>query len=69
MIFTIVKVLCLTSLASLFVAICAAWYLYSERTEGTIYLKNAPGVVSISRESDSGIAHIEGENLLAVLYG
>jgi acyl-homoserine lactone acylase PvdQ len=68
MLFGCFKLLCLTITTTLFVVVLAAWSLYKERTEGTIYLRNAPGAVSITRETDSGIAHIHGENLLSVLY-
>ena len=35
-----------------------AWQMFQIRTEGTLYLKNAWGTVSILREIDTGIPHI-----------
>jgi acyl-homoserine lactone acylase PvdQ len=44
-------------------------YLYRTTLDGEITLPKAPGVVKITREKDSEIAHIRGESFKAVGYG
>lgn len=63
-----IKIFCLTTITLVFCGSVGLWYLYKERTNGTIYLEGAPGVASITRETDNGIAHIRGENLQSAMY-
>ena len=43
-------------------------YMYQPLVSGTIYLRNAPGVASISYEEDTGISHIRGATLESTIY-
>ena len=56
---------------SIFIAfnILCLFEVYKTKLEGTIYLENAPGLVKITREKETGIAHIHGDNLFATMYG
>jgi hypothetical protein len=43
-------------------------YLYKTTASGILILRNVPGVCTITREDDTGIAHIRGDSLQASLY-
>lgn len=43
--------------------------MYKTQTSGTVELANAPGVVTITREDDTEIAHIKAENFEGAAYG
>ena len=64
----IIRVFCQILIALAAMIFVSVWYLYQPLVSGTIYLKNAPGVASISYEEDTGIAHIRGANLESTLY-
>ena len=49
--------------------ILGAFYAYEIIDSGELVLDNAPGVVSIVRESDSAIIHIKGDNWESIAYG
>ena len=51
------------------VAIYAAWKLYPIIDSGELYLENAPGEVSIIREADTAILHIEADDWPSMAYG
>jgi hypothetical protein len=59
----IFRLTCMTLIVAVALFLLSLWYLYQPLVEGTIYLKNAPGVASISYEDDTGITHIRGESL------
>lgn len=40
-----------------------------QKIRGELYLEGAPSKVSIQREADSGILHIEGKDMTALAYG
>jgi hypothetical protein len=63
-----IRVFCMTAITLVFCGTVGLWYLYQERTSGTIYLEGAPGVASITRESANGIAHIRGEDIHSAVY-
>ena len=50
-------------------AILAAYQLYPVIDSGELFLENAPGKVSISREADSAILHIEADDWNSMAYG
>jgi hypothetical protein len=37
-------------------------------TTGTIHLANAPGMATITREIDTGIAHIHADDIFSAAY-
>jgi penicillin amidase len=45
------------------------WYLYKLKTDGVIFLEGIDGNASITREVDTGIAHIRGANFHSALFG
>ena len=56
-------------LVSLFLGALGMNWAYQIRTEGVIKLKNARGVITITRETDNMIPHIRGGDHSAVSYG
>jgi acyl-homoserine lactone acylase PvdQ len=62
------RIFCQAFIALGSILLISLWYLYLPLVDGTIYLKNAPGVASISYEEDTGISHIRGENLQSTIY-
>jgi acyl-homoserine lactone acylase PvdQ len=62
------RVSCQVFVALVAIIFVSVWYLYQPLVSGTIYLKNAPGVASISYEEDTGISHIRGANLESTIY-
>jgi penicillin amidase len=50
------------------VVTCGLWYLYKLKTDGVIFLQGIDGNASITRELDTGIAHIRGSTLHSTLY-
>ena len=42
---------------------------FGVKDSGTIYLKNAPGNVSIYKERETGMVHIEGDDWVSITYG
>jgi len=48
---------------TVFVLATTLWFGYRTTKQGTLYLKNAPGEVTIHREAENGIAHIRSESL------
>jgi len=68
MILTLVRYLCKTVILVLLVSTVTLWYLYQQTNSGTIYLPNAPGTASITREEETGIAHIKAVTEEAALY-
>ena len=64
---------CLSWLTCLTVVLAAAgigflFFAYQVVDEGLLQLPNAPGNAVIVRESDSGIAHIRGDDYPSVAY-
>ena len=57
--------ICCVFFASIILALV---YTQRVKTEGTIELKNTWGEVTISREKDTKIPHITGENFNSVIY-
>ena len=47
----------------------ACWYGYRVKVEGQLELENAHGIVTITREPDTLIPHIRGQNKLSAFYG
>ena len=45
------------------------WWAYQIKLEGTLYLDQAWGVSTITREPDTLIAHIRGESKNSAIYG
>ena len=43
--------------------------LYTIKSTGEVFLDNAPGPVSIMRETDTGIIHVKGKDWRSVAYG
>lgn len=64
-----IRVSILFLLASIFSSFVYLLYVYRTVDYGTIAMPNAPGVCTITREVDTGIAHIRGNSLLATIYG
>jgi acyl-homoserine lactone acylase PvdQ len=52
----------------LFFCATLLYVLYRPVNSGTLYLQNAPGVVTISFEEETGIAHIHGDSLASAVY-
>jgi hypothetical protein len=46
----------------------ALTYLYKVKITGEIDLGDAPGKATITRESDTGFAHIVGKDMESVVY-
>jgi len=69
MIKSCIKFLCCWTAVFATLATLSLLYLYRTKEEGTIYMKSAPGPVSITRESETGIAHIRSDSIEAVMYG
>ena len=44
------------------------FWAYDVKSDGTLYLDNAPGNAAITRELDTGIAHIRGDTWNAAVY-
>ena len=44
------------------------FWAYSVKSEGTLYLPRAHGTATITREEDTGIAHIYGETYNDAIY-
>ena len=59
--------MCITIL--FFVAIYLAFFVYEMVEEGELVLDRAPGVVTISREADTKILHIKGDDWKSISYG
>ena len=51
------------------IAVYAAWKLYPIIDSGELYLENAPGEVSILREADTAILHIQANDWPSMAYG
>ena len=51
------------------ISLLSIFYVYQPKVSGTIYLRNAYGVSTITTEDATGIAHIRGDNLNAAVYG
>ena len=51
-----------------FAGTAGLWYLYRMKTTGTIFLQHIDGNASITREVETGIAHIRGSNVKSTLY-
>jgi acyl-homoserine lactone acylase PvdQ len=64
----IFKVLIAVFMAGIF-GLVSMSYLYITKADGAITLAKAPGVVVITREMDTEIAHIRGDSFKAVSYG
>ena len=47
---------------------CFLLWAYQVIEEGELLLPNAPGTATISREKDTGVAHIKADNWLSVVY-
>ena len=47
---------------------CFFIWAYQVIEEGELYLPNAHGTSTISREKDTGVAHIKADNWLSVVY-
>ena len=58
----------MTLIVGVALTLLSLWFLYQPLVEGTIFLKNAPGVATISYEDDTGITHIRGENFQSTIY-
>ena len=59
--------LCLVVLA-VAIAVGAIIWAYQVVDEGDLYMPNAPGNCAITREQETGIAHIRGDSFDAVAY-
>ena len=64
---------CLCHLVSWLTILAAAFtgflfWAYSVKNEGTIYLPRASGSASITREDDTGIAHMRGSTFNDAVY-
>jgi len=71
MIKTVGKCLGVTTvvIAALTIALGAfLFYVYRVVDSGTLFLEKAPGTAAITREGDTGIAHIRGDSYLSVVY-
>ena len=64
-----IRGMCMLLIALVLGGIIAIFYLYEVKQEGTLELKNAWGAVSITREEETDIPHIRGENKNAMTYG
>ena len=65
---TLCKTLVMLALVTLIGGFIAAVFLYKVKDEGTLYLENAKGSASITRETDTGILHIRSNTLEGGLY-
>ena len=52
-----------------FLCLMGIFFVYQVIESGELILSNAPGIVSILRESDTKILHIRGENMESIYYG
>lgn len=69
MIGKIIRISCQVLLVVALATTFTLFYLYKPLEEGTIYLRNAPSKVSITREESTSIAHIEADNSESIMYG
>ena len=53
----------------LFVGLYATYFVYEVLDSGTLTLDRAPGLVTITREVDTQILHIKGDNTASISYG
>jgi acyl-homoserine lactone acylase PvdQ len=63
------RISCLVVLAAIFASFVSVLYVYRTVDYGTLAMPNAPGTLTITREDDTGIAHIRGDSLLSTVYG
>ena len=63
-----IKIILMTLITVGFLGTCGLWYLYKLKTTGTIFLSSIEGNASITREVDTGIAHIRGSTMNSALY-
>ena len=47
----------------------ALYWVYDVKVEGELVLDNAPGEVKITREADTQILHIKGDDWPSISYG
>ena len=66
---SILKFLCLTIALLTLTAYFVLPELYRVKTSGTLHLKHAKAPVTITREKDSMITHIRGQDRAGVTYG
>ena len=69
MLWSCLKISLCTLILSVGIALLALTHLYQIKSSGEVFLENAPGKVSISRETDTGIIHVVGETWKSVAYG
>ena len=62
------KVAVVSIVALITVTVLTLRYLYEVKTDGTLYLKNAHGEATITREKDTNIPHIRGDSWLSTVY-
>ena len=68
MIGKLIRTVLILTVLSLIGAYVALVFLYQVKDSGTLYLPNARGVASITREKDTHIAHIRGTTREAAMY-
>ena len=66
---TCLKLACTGLLFLALSLILALFYANQVFESGELVLPNAPGFVSIVRESDTKYLHIKGENMQSISYG
>lgn len=52
-----------------FVSLYGAYFVYEVFDSGTLILDGAPGLVTITREADTQILHIKGDDTESISYG
>ena len=58
----------MTLIAAILGGTIATFFLYAVKQEGELRLENAWGVATITREEDTEIPHIKGENYNSMIY-
>jgi len=65
----VLRGLCMLITVLVFAPVYLLYYCYVVFDSGQIQLPNAPGTVTVSREADTQIMHIKGEDWPSIAYG
>merc|ERR1712048_570671 len=63
-----IRGICMTTIALVLVGTIAIFYLYEVKQEGELTLSNAWGTATITREVETEIPHIRGDDFNSIIY-